>query len=81
MRERVAKEIGVQSESVWISTFHAFCVAILRRYGKFVGLDSDFSIYADNDSRSKSHGFTRARNGRGNTNPLEVIYRFLLFFI
>ena len=49
MRERVAKEAGQLAESVWISTFHSLCVATIRRYGEYVGLSKNFSIYNDKD--------------------------------
>jgi DNA helicase-2/ATP-dependent DNA helicase PcrA len=51
MRERVATEIGDLASSVWISTFHSFFLAILRRYCKEVGLSSGFSVYGDRDQR------------------------------
>ena len=37
--------------SVEISTFHKFCVRILRRYGRAVGLDSNFSIFDTSDQQ------------------------------
>jgi DNA helicase-2/ATP-dependent DNA helicase PcrA len=33
-----------------ISTFHSFCVQLLRLYGKVIGLDSNFTIFDTNDS-------------------------------
>lgn len=36
---------------VEISTFHKFCVRILRRYGRAVGLDSNFSIFDTTDQQ------------------------------
>jgi len=51
MKERVATEIGELAASVWISTFHSFFLAVLRRYGKEVGLSPGFSIYGDGDQR------------------------------
>src|SRR3970282_1516311 len=33
----------------WISTFHSFCVRVLRRDGPRIGLPRDFSIYDEDD--------------------------------
>lgn len=51
MKERVSRAIGQASEQIWIGTFHSLCVAILRKYGKFVDLTSSFSIYSDKDQQ------------------------------
>ncbi|KAA0136017.1 AAA family ATPase [Gimesia chilikensis] len=49
MGERVQQLIpGIRVE---ISTFHKFCVRILRRYGRAVGLDSNFSIFDTSDQQ------------------------------
>lgn len=47
MGERVRQLIP--DSRVEISTFHKFCVRILRRYGNVVGLDSNFSIFDTTD--------------------------------
>lgn len=44
MKEREIKLLGDQAESIWMSTFHALCVRILRRDGHLIGYDRDFSI-------------------------------------
>ncbi len=49
MSKRVQKL--VPGSQVEISTFHKFCVHILRRYGKAVGLDSNFSIFDTTDQQ------------------------------
>jgi len=49
MSERVRKLIP--DSRVEISTFHKFCVRILRRYGNVVGLDSNFSIFDTTDQQ------------------------------
>ena len=51
MRTRIASMIGQPSEKIWISTFHALCVAILRKYGKDVNLSKEFSIYDESDQK------------------------------
>ncbi|OFW32390.1 MAG: hypothetical protein A3J28_08365 [Acidobacteria bacterium RIFCSPLOWO2_12_FULL_60_22] len=33
----------------WVSTFHSFCVRVLRRDGPRIGLPRDFSIYDEDD--------------------------------
>ena len=52
MRERVEDLVGSGSEDVWISTFHAACSRILRRYIDRIGYDRNFTIYDANDQKS-----------------------------
>ncbi len=52
MRERVDKIVGYGAESIWVSTFHATCVRILRRYADLIGYDSHFVIYDSDDSKN-----------------------------
>src|SRR5829696_1580111 len=50
MRQRVGALIGPVAEKMWVSTFHAACVRILRRDGKRLGYPSSFTIYDQADS-------------------------------
>jgi DNA helicase-2/ATP-dependent DNA helicase PcrA len=50
MRGRVEALVGGEARSMWVSTFHAACVRILRREHDAVGLTSTFSIYDTADS-------------------------------
>jgi DNA helicase-2/ATP-dependent DNA helicase PcrA len=50
MKERVAKLIGSEVKGLWIGTFHSLCLRILRADGKYIGFDSRFSIFDDEDS-------------------------------
>ncbi|MDX1963965.1 MAG: 3'-5' exonuclease [Pirellulales bacterium] len=43
-------ELLAPGQNVWVSTFHRFCGSLLRRYGEFVGLGSNFTIYDTGDS-------------------------------
>ncbi len=51
MRRRVAELVGEDANRMWISTFHAACVRILRRDPERAGYRPGFSIYDDGDSR------------------------------
>lgn len=51
MRERVADLVGSVARNVWISTFHSFCVRILRMSGTHIGLDSNFVIFDSQDQQ------------------------------
>lgn len=49
MRERVAGLVGPMAESLWLGTFHALGVKILRKHGELVGLKSNFTILDSDD--------------------------------
>jgi len=49
MRERVATLIGPVAESIWLGTFHAIAVRILRNHAEAVGLKSGFTILDSDD--------------------------------
>lgn len=51
MRERITALVGPRAQSMWISTFHSFCVRVLRREAKNLGLTSTFSIYDAADTQ------------------------------
>lgn len=49
MRERVAGLVGPMAESLWLGTFHALGVRILRKHGELIGLKSNFTILDSDD--------------------------------
>ena len=51
MRDRVAALVGPRAERMWVSTFHAACVRILRAHGDRLGYTRSFTIYDDADAR------------------------------
>ncbi|MHB8680809.1 MAG: ATP-dependent helicase [Acidimicrobiales bacterium] len=51
MRERLARLVGPVAEKMWVSTFHAACVRILRANADRLGYRKSFTIYDDSDSR------------------------------
>ncbi|HUF34136.1 MAG TPA: UvrD-helicase domain-containing protein [Acidimicrobiales bacterium] len=50
MKSRVAALVGPVAAKMWVSTFHAACVRILRRDGKVLGYPSSFTIYDQADA-------------------------------
>jgi DNA helicase II / ATP-dependent DNA helicase PcrA len=51
MRQRVASLVGPVAHKMWVSTFHAACVRILRRDADQIGYPRTFSIYDQADSQ------------------------------
>lgn len=51
MRERLVGLIGPVAQRMWVSTFHAACVRILRANADRLGYRRSFTIYDDSDSR------------------------------
>ena len=52
MRERIKIGLGASCVDCTISTFHAFCVRILRKFGHHLGYSSNFSILDESDQLS-----------------------------
>jgi len=52
MKERIKDLVGQRAEPMWISTFHAACVRILRRDGARLGHAPGFSIYDAADQQT-----------------------------
>lgn len=48
MRRRLEQLVG--ASEVWLGTFHGFCVRLLRRYARLVGLPENFNIYDVDDA-------------------------------
>lgn len=51
MKERVHNIIGDMANSVWLGTFHSICVKILRTHAELAGLNSNFTILAEDDQK------------------------------
>ena len=50
MRHRVGGLVGPVAESMWVSTFHAACVRILRRDAAYIDYPARFTIYDQGDA-------------------------------
>lgn len=51
MRERLGALLPGGTRGMWVCTFHAMCVRMLREDGERVGYAPSFTIYDDDDSR------------------------------
>ncbi len=56
MRERLGRLLGTigaawDARSMWVMTFHAMCVRMLRLDGHLLGFTSSFTIYDDDDGK------------------------------
>lgn len=51
MKERVARLLGDQMEGIWIHTFHAACLNILRQHIDKLGFDRNFLIFDSSDQQ------------------------------
>jgi len=72
MRER-ALSLGA-SWNVHISTFHSLCVRILRRYARYAGISSNFSVYDSSDqSRCMKHAVKEANLETSNFSPARML--------
>ena len=49
MKGRLQRLVGTRAEHLTVGTFHAFCASLLRRDGKHVGVEPNFSIYDNED--------------------------------
>ncbi|MBR4329784.1 MAG: UvrD-helicase domain-containing protein, partial [Candidatus Riflebacteria bacterium] len=49
MKERVSNLV-VGASAVTLTTFHAFCCRLLRRWSKYAGFEKGFTIYDQSDS-------------------------------
>lgn len=51
MRERLEALLPNNIRGMWVCTFHAMCVRLLREDGERLGYGSNFAIYDDDDSK------------------------------
>ncbi len=62
MKTRVEKIVGNAARDIWISTFHAMCVRILRSNINYLGYDRSFSIIDPTDQRNVIKDIMRRKN-------------------
>jgi DNA helicase-2/ATP-dependent DNA helicase PcrA len=49
MRERLVEMVGRSAEGLWLGTFHAMCLRMLRRYAELVDYPAHFTILDSDD--------------------------------
>ena len=52
MKERAAALIGENINDLWLGTFHAICVRILRKFIDRLGFDTSFAIFDTTDQKT-----------------------------
>ena len=52
MRDRIHNLVNDGAQGIWVATFHASCVRILRRFADRIGYDTNFTIYDADDQKS-----------------------------
>ena len=68
MKQRIEQLVGGRAKRVWIGTFHSICARILRYEADSFGLDSNFTIYDEDDRRSLMRRVMKT--GRGSEQEL-----------
>ncbi len=61
MKERVRALVGPSASQIWMGTFHSVCGRILRQEAGSIGLDSSFTIYDTDDSKTLMRRIYRRR--------------------
>ncbi len=51
MKSRLHSMVGPVARDLWVGTFHAMCVRILRRDGTRIGIGGSFAVIDDSDQR------------------------------
>ncbi|MBQ7679397.1 MAG: UvrD-helicase domain-containing protein, partial [Butyrivibrio sp.] len=76
MRERAQHLIGAGADGLWVSTFHASCARILRRYADRIGYGTNYTIYDTDDTRSVMKEICKRLNlDRDRFKPREILNR------
>lgn len=75
MRERVGQLVGAsRAREIVISTFHAFCLSVLRRDIDRLGYRKNFTIYSEGDARALLRRVTDELGGRSDRYSPALFY-------
>lgn len=73
MRERLAALIPSGTRGMWVCTFHAMCVRMLREDADLLGYTSQFTIYDDDDSKRMVRDIMQALGIEQKQFPINMI--------
>lgn len=73
MRERLEALLPGGTRGMWVCTFHAMCVRMLREDADLLGYTGQFSIYDDDDSRRMVRDIMSSLNIEQKQYPLNMI--------
>lgn len=71
MKARIEQLVGPVTHQMWVGTFHAICVRILRRDGHLIGYGTDFVIYDTTDQKSLLKSCYKALNIDEKNTPIK----------
>ena len=73
MRERIVSLLGSDNPALWISTFHASCVRILRREIEKLNLTSNFVIFDTSEQKTLIRETMKELNINEKILPYQVV--------
>ena len=73
MRERLAALIPAGTRGMWVCTFHAMCVRMLREDADLLGYTGQFTIYDDDDSKRMVRDIMQALGIEQKQFPINMI--------
>ncbi len=73
MRERLGALLPDGTRGMWVCTFHAMCVRMLREDADLLGYTGQFSIYDDDDSRRMVRDIMQALSIEQKQFPINMI--------
>lgn len=73
MRERLAALIPSGTRGMWVCTFHAMCVRMLREDADLLGYTGQFTIYDDDDSKRMVRDIMQALSIEQKQFPINMI--------
>ena len=73
MRERLAALIPSGTRGMWVCTFHAMCVRMLREDADLLGYTGQFTIYDDDDSKRMVRDIMKALGIEQKQFPINMI--------
>lgn len=75
MKERAKELVGPKANKLKISTFHSFCLFILRKYAKKAGLDPNFNLVDTNEQIDLVQKALEEKNIAGIYKAADIHYR------